>query len=184
MTPHMIHEPHSPQAPVVLRQTGAVVAAVAVWVFCGLATLDAALEGTVGFAVHVGAVMLLVAYATWMLLASPCLVVSVAGLRVVNPLRRHEVPFGALVHLRVRGLTSLEVRRGPGRSRTVTSWNAPGAARGPADRVSVVSVAVERFLTAWEREHAPSDDTFATTSWRWPQVLLLAALVTLNISIG
>ena len=114
--------------PLVLRQTGAVVVPLAVWAFCLLAVGDAVVEGSPAYAVRTVLVTASVALAVWVVLYSPRLEVTRDGLRVVNPLRVHDVPYAALESVRVRGLTSLTFRAADGRPRTVSSWNAPGSA--------------------------------------------------------
>ena len=98
----------------VLRQSSTMFAPAALWLFCAVAVADAVIEGTAGFTVRVVALMSLLAYAAWMLLASPCLVVETDGLRIVNPLRVHWIPFGALDDVRVRGLTTFVAREEAG----------------------------------------------------------------------
>lgn len=170
--------------PVVLRQAGAVLVPVAVWVFCLLGVLDAVIEGSTGYAVRVAVVMATVAFAVWQVLASPCLVVERGGLRVVNPMRVHWIPFAALDDVRVRGLTALTVHHASGGTRTITSWNAPGVPRRYAAASAPVAVVIEQFRTAWERGEEGRGDARMTvqTSWRWSGLVLLA-LVGANIAI-
>ena len=168
---------------VVLRQRGAVLVPVAVWAFCALALLDAVLEGTPGYAARTAVLMTGIAYAVWLVLASPCLVVDRAGLRVVNPLRVHDVPFAALLDVRVRGLVSLLVRSDSARPHVVTSWNAPGVPRGGGVARGIVPATVDRPWSAWGREHDADASSRMTTAWRWRPILLLGLLVGVNVTI-
>src|ERR1700712_2971389 len=68
--------------PVVFRQSSAVLVPVGVWLFCFLATADAVVEGTAGYAVEVAVLMAAISFAVWLILASPCLVVETDGVRV------------------------------------------------------------------------------------------------------
>jgi hypothetical protein len=172
-----------PSQPVVLRQTSALLVPVAVWVFCAGAVADAVIEGTTGYAVRVLVLMAAIAFAAWMLLASPCLVIEVEGLRVVNPVRVHWVPFGALDAVRVRGLTAVTVRTESGRLRTITSWNAPGQPRQLAGVAAPVAETIERSLAAWEARAGDSAGAVLVTTWRWQSALALLALVGANIAI-
>lgn len=174
--------------PVVLRQTGAILVPVAVWAFCLLGAVDAVVEGTTGYAVRVIVLLVTVAFGVWQVLASPCLVVEPDGLRIVNPLRTHWVPFAALDTVDVRGLTSVTARHASGRPRRITSWNAPGVPRLFTPTTPPVAVVVDRFRTTWERgaEGAVDGAAAATlsveTSWRG-SVLVLLALLGANIAI-
>lgn len=191
--------------PITMRQSGlSRIAPIAVWIFCGLAAADALIEGTTGFAVRTALILAAVAYAAWLVLASPHLSVDPGGVTILNPARVVRVPFGALVDVRVGGLASVVARVAGDRLKTVTSWNAPGAARSrprrpvrggargsapTADTLEVahraeVLLAVDRFRTPWEREH-PSGDPWATatTTWRWREWAVLAALVIVNVAI-
>ncbi|MCW2801504.1 MAG: hypothetical protein JWQ70_2976 [Aeromicrobium sp.] len=114
----------------ILKQTGlSRVVPIAVWVCCVLASADGIIEGTAGFAVRTILAMVAVAYATWIVLFSPCLEVDAEGITIVNLVRIVTVPFGALVDLRVGGAVSVIARFAEGRERKVTSWNAPGVTR-------------------------------------------------------
>lgn len=190
----MSTQPQAATQPVVLRQGGAVLVPVVVWLFALLAVGDAVVEGTASYVVHVVALMAAISLATWLVLASPCLVVEPAGLRIVNPLRVHRVPFEVLEGVRVRGLTQVTARQEGGDSTTITSWNAPGMARraGTEPQPDAVEVVVERRRSAWERgvrdRGAPATVDAAlvpvlATTWRWQPALALGVLVLANISI-
>ena len=108
--------------PVVLRQSGAVLVSVVVWVFCAfLVTLSLFQDGSAADTGRTLLVMGSIAFLDWMFLFSPCLVLERSGLRVVNPLRAHWVPFEVLDDVEVRGLTTLVVRTGPERRSRITS---------------------------------------------------------------
>jgi hypothetical protein len=170
--------------PVVFRQTSAVLVPVAVWFFCFLATADAVIEGTAGYAFRVAVLMSAISYAVWLVLASPSLLVGTDGVRVVNPFRTHWIPYAALDTVRVRGLVTLDVRRAPGRIGAVTSWNAPGLTRGQTTTASPVVDTVERLRGAWDRAHPGGDGAaIVGISWRWRPILGLVVLLTGNIAI-
>ncbi|MCW2806982.1 MAG: hypothetical protein JWQ93_937 [Marmoricola sp.] len=169
---------------VVLRQSGAVLVPVAVWVFCGLGVADAVIEGTPGYALRTTVSLSAIAWATWLVLASPCLVVEGTGLRVVNPLRVHWVPFAALEGVRVRGLTTLTARHASGRTRQITSWNAPGVPRRYAGTTIPITEVIERFRSSWERTAGRGQpEATVATSWRWRPWLALVALVAASTGI-
>jgi hypothetical protein len=167
---------------VVLRQGGAVLVPVLVWLFCAGAVLDAVVEGSAEFALRTALVMAAVSFATWLVLASPCLVVERAGLRIVNPLRVHWVPYDALVLVRVRGLTTITVAQPSGRPRAITSWNAPGVPRRYTAAPAPVAEVIERYQTSWEHGDQGGAPPFATAV-RWRSVLILAGLTGVNIAI-
>ena len=127
----------------------------------------------------------LVAFATWMFLASPCLVVERRGLRIVNPLRVHWIPFAVLEDVHVHGLTTVTLLDTSGRTRQITSWNAPGVPRR-FEAVTPQSVTViDSFRARWEaRRHDDDEQPLATsTSWRRQSLMILAALALLTITI-
>ncbi len=168
----------------VLRQASAVVVPIAVWAFCGLAVVDAVVEGTPGYLARVAVVMAAIAFATWVVLASPCLVVEAEGVRIVNPLRVHWVPFGALDTVSVRGLTTVTPLPGAARARPITSWNAPGVPRRYTAETAPVATAVERARRAWEqRQRGEAQTALVSTTWRWRPALVLLLLVAVNIAI-
>ena len=168
----------------VLRQTGAVLVPAAVWLFCALAVADAVVEGSLGYALRITVLMTAIAFAVWLVLASPCLVVEREGLRIVNPLRVHWIPFAALETVRVRGMTSVTARHQSGRSRSITSWNAPGVPRRYTPSTAPVASLIESFRTSWEHSAGVGGAAAAvSTSWRWRPALVLLALGAANIAI-
>src|SRR3954452_4176074 len=172
------------QPTLVLRAGNTWLVPVAVWVFCVGAVADAAIEGTWGFLVRVVVLMAAIAFAAWLLLASPCLVVEPEGLRVVNPLRVHWIPFAALVEVRVRGLTTFIGRQESGAPRRVTSWNAPGLPRQFVPETAPVVVAIEGARRTWEQRSGPGvGSAVMVTSWRWRGGAVLVVLLVANISI-
>ncbi len=169
--------------PLVLRQAGAVLVPVAVWVFCVVAVADAVVEGSAGYALRVVVLMSCIAFAVWMVLSSPCLVVLRDGLRVVNPLRVHWVPFAALETVRVRGLTTVSARHSSGRVVSITSWNGPGLPRRSGAETAPVTATIERFRAAWERTDSEDPPVLAVTTWRWGPALALLGLLAANVTI-
>jgi hypothetical protein len=167
----------------VLRQANTMLVPVAIWIFCVGAVVDGVIEGSGSYVAHVVLLMALIAFAAWMLLASPCLVVEREGLRIVNPLRVHRIPFAAIDAVRVRGLTSVTAHAAGG-LRTVTSWNAPGQPRRFAAETAPVAEVIERGRAAWEsRAHGREEEGVLTTTWRWRPVAVLGVLLVANIAI-
>lgn len=170
--------------PVVLRQSGAVLVPVVVWVFCVLVTVLSLLEdGSIADTGRTVLVMGSVAFLAWMFLSSPCLVVEPSGLRVVNPLRSHWVPFGALDDVQVRGLTTLVVRTAGGGRARITSWNGPGLPRAFTTALPPVARAIEQRRGSWERTGRADPDAAPLTTWRWRPLacLIFVALVQVTI---
>lgn len=167
----------------VLRGHSAALVPGAVWVLCVLAVVDAAIEGSAGYALRTTALMSAIAFGAWLVLASPCLEVGRDGLRVVNPLRVHMIPFGALDAVRVRGLTSVTARERSGRLRSITSWNAPGVPKLHDPTSATVGVIIERARSAWEGACVENVPGVVTTSWRTGPALIMGALVAANIAI-
>jgi hypothetical protein len=173
-----------PSRPLVLRAKNTMLVPIALWAFCVGALADAVIEGSVSFIVDVAVLMATIAFLAWLAFASPCLVVQVEGLRVVNPLRVHWIPYAALDEVRVRGLTTLTARASTGEVRSVTSWNAPGQPRTPQLETPSVAELVERTRYAWEvRSGAGEPDQSMITTWRIREVAVLAVLVVANIAI-
>jgi hypothetical protein len=117
-------------------------------------------------------------------LASPCLVVESDGVRIVNPLRVHWIPFGALDSVTVRGLTSVTARLGSGQLRSITSWNAPGVPRRYVAETAPVANLIERSRNSWEhRGGGPHATAVLLTELRWRPAVALLVLVAANIAI-
>lgn len=107
--------------------TGTRVLAAAAWTFCAFFAVNLMLTGTTGTIWHFLPSLLLVAWGIYLLLWRPRLVVLAEGVAVVNILRVHRIPFGALRNLRVAQNVSLDTTAG-----RIASWGAPGAGRlGP-----------------------------------------------------
>jgi hypothetical protein len=171
-------------APVALRQSGAVLVPVVVWVFCVLVTTLSVLDdGSLVESARTALVMASVAFLAWMFLSSPCLVIERDGLRVVNPLRSHWVPFDALDDVQVRGLTTLVVRTARGGRARVTSWNGPGLPRAFTTALPPVARAIEQRRTSWERRGEADPGAAALTTWRWRPLLGLLVVVVVQVTI-
>jgi hypothetical protein len=170
--------------PVALRQSGAVLVPVTVWVFCAfVAVLSVIEDGSVTDSVRTFLVMASVAFLAWMFLSSPCLVIESDGLRVVNPLRSHWVPFAALDDVRVRGLTTLVVRTARGGRARITSWNGPGVPRAFTTAAPPVARAIEQRRDSWERAGRVDPDATPLTTWRWRPLLGLLVVVVCQVTI-
>jgi hypothetical protein len=172
-----------PSRPLVLRAKNTMLVPIAIWAFCFGAVADAVIEGSASFIVHVVVLMAGIAFLAWMALASPCLVVQVDGLRVVNPLRVHWMPYAALGEVRVRGLTTLTARTSTDEVRSVTSWNAPGQPRTHTLDTPSVAELIERSRSAWEHRAGAGETAGMVTSWRLREIAVLAVLVVANIAI-
>lgn len=110
-----------------LYSTGTRVLAAAAWAFCAFFALNLVLTGTAAAVWHFLPSLALVAWTVHLLLWRPRLVVRAEGLTVVNILREHRIPFGALKAVRVAQSVSLDTTAG-----RIASWGAPGAGRlGP-----------------------------------------------------
>ena len=186
----------------VLRQSGAVLVPLAVWVVGAACVVDAVVEGSASYAVQTVLVVAAVSYLAWVGLFSPRLEVGTDALRVVNPLRVHEVPYAALETVDVRGLVVLAYRGEGDRTRRVTSWNAPGVPRrrlprgaggtrgralpAPPVEQSPSTVTLERFRDAWARSGGAARDAGRTgaAAWRSREAAVLVGLVVLAFVIG
>ncbi|MCW2818873.1 MAG: hypothetical protein JWR42_1660 [Marmoricola sp.] len=184
-----------------LRQSGAVMVPLAVWLVGAACVVDAVVEGSPAYAVRTVVVVAAVSYLAWVGLFSPRLEVGPDAARVVNPLRVHEVPYAALEDVEVRGLVVLSYRGQGEELRRVTSWNAPGlprrrpargavprgrsAAPGPVEQ-SPSTVTLERFRDAWARAGGAVRDVGRTgaVSWRTREAAVLLGLVGLAFVIG
>jgi hypothetical protein len=186
---------------VVLRQSGAVLVPLAVWLVGAACVVDAVVEGSAAYAVQTVVVVAAVSFLVWVGLFSPRLEVGTDALRVVNPVRVHEVPYAALGDVDVRGLVVLSYRGEGDRPRRVTSWNAPGVPRRRPSRgaagigrarstapveQSASTVTLDRFRDAWARAGGAARDAgrTGTVAWRTRELGVLAALVVLAFVIG
>lgn len=171
-------------------------------VFCTFVLADAIVEGSTDYALRVGFLVAGVALVGYLVLARPALVVDDEGVTVANVFRTHRIPFGALVDVRVGGLTSI-VATAAKRERTITSWNAPGVKRrfprsasgNPATRKALRDAQpaygeneTERLIgnrwDAWKRAFHPESGLATMTSmWNRREGLLVLAAVAANIAI-
>ena len=167
-----------------LRQSGAVAVPVLVWAFCAaVVVLSLVEDGSAGGTARTTISMASIAFLAWMFLFSPCLVLERDGLRVVNPLRAHRVPFAALEEVQVRGLTSLVVRIPGGGLTRITSWNAPGIPRAYTVATPPVAQAIEQRRASWEQTHRSVAPAALVTTWRGRPLLGLLLVVLVQITI-
>ncbi|MGO4384385.1 hypothetical protein [Specibacter sp. RAF43] len=177
--------------------------AVLAWLFCAFFAVNLLLTGTWESIRHFLPWLMLVAWALYVLLWRPCLVVRADGLEVINLLREHRVPFAALTAVQVHQGVTLVTTAG-----RLASWGAPGAGRpapmgsgkggpsGPRGRARPLSQA--RIQSAWDAWEAHRDEASAdvvpstppdprqavTSRWNRPAVvvtLALAALVAASV---
>lgn len=188
---------------ITLRNSQAVWVPAVIWVFCAFVLADAIVEGTAGYAIRVGLLMAAVAYIVFVTLAKPALKLDAEGLTVANVARTHRIPFGALIDIRVGGLTSV-VASTPDGERKITSWNAPGVTRRrprretfgnrtqlqmlrrgePASGESEVERLIRNRWEAWRQ--SPHDDRGSetvTSSWNKREAIAVIAVVGINIAI-
>ncbi|WP_171814335.1 PH domain-containing protein [Arthrobacter dokdonensis] len=169
-----------------LYSTGTRVLASAAWAFCAFFALNLLLTGTAASTWHFLPALALAAWAVFLLLWRPRLTVGADGLTVVNILRSHRIPFGALQAVRVGQSVSLETT-----AKRIPSWGAPGAGRlGPrlggrpagSNRLPATAhtqAAIEAAWNAWERAEkdsaekdgaagvASAGDAAQTVATRW-----------------
>ncbi|MEO6472351.1 MAG: PH domain-containing protein [Aeromicrobium sp.] len=166
-----------------LRHSSAVWVPAVIWVFCAFVLGDALVEGSVGYAIRVALLMSAVAFIVFATLAKPALIVDDEGITVANVLRTHRIPFGALVDVRVGGLTSLVARSARG-DRTITSWNGPGIRRVPRLGESEVERLIRNRWETWTRTSRPeSDRAMLVSSWNIRTFAVVLGLIALNIAI-
>lgn len=193
--------------PVALRNTGNVVVAVAVWIFCLVALVDGILRGSADYILHDVLVVAAVSVAAWIVFFRPRLVVRDDGLRMINLLRSYDIPFASLVTWRVGGALVMEVRTGADQVRKLTSWGAPGfrrqrpqlssvmgrghgadakAAGSPTytDPRSVTELAIEYREREWRRTHPSGTEGVANGTWNWLPLTVLVVLVVVRVAVG
>lgn len=169
---------------VVLRQSGAVLVPVAVWGVCAGVVVDSLVEGGTPLdQVRTVLVMVSISFVAWMFLASPCLVLVRSGVRVVNLVRVHWIPFEVLDEVQARGLTALVVRDRAGRLRRITSWNAPGVPRAYSASTPPVARAIEQRRRSWEGASRTDPAAALVTTWRWRPLLGLLLVVLVQVTI-
>ena len=167
-----------------LRHSSALWVPAVIWLFCLFAVVDAIAEGTPGFAVKVGLLVAGIALVVYVVLAKPALILDNEGITVVNVLRTHRVPFGALVDVRVRGLTSIVARTADGGQQSITSWNAPGVKRLPTSGESDVERAIRNRWEKWERSPHPDGPLESLkSSWNNREGITVFLIVLANIAI-
>lgn len=168
---------------VTLRNSQAVWVPAVIWAFCAFVLVDAIVEGTVGYAIRVGLLMAAIALMVFVTLAKPALMLDDEGLTVANVARTHRIPFGALIDIRVGGLTSV-VASTPEGERKITSWNAPGVKRRPTSGESEVERLIRNRWQSWERsQRLDSRPETVTSSWNKREGIAVIAMVAVNIAI-
>ncbi|RAN70796.1 hypothetical protein B5P43_34720 [Bacillus sp. SRB_336] len=146
-----------------LYSTGTRVLASVAWAFCAFFALNLLLTGTAASVWHFLPSLVLAAWAVFLLLWRPRLMVGADGLTVVNILRSHRIPFGALKAVRVAQSVSLDTT-----SKRIPSWGAPGSGRlgprlggrpGGSNRLPATAhtqAAIEAAWNAWEQAEKDS----------------------------
>ncbi|AIY03417.1 hypothetical protein ART_3818 [Arthrobacter sp. PAMC 25486] len=145
------------------------VLAVAAWAFCAFFTVNLLMTGSPASIWAFLPWLLLTAWGVHVLLWRPRLLINQDGVRVVNILREHTVPFSELTALRVLHTVSFDTSAG-----LIPSWGAPGSGRlGPKmqstpDGSRTVAalphsqIVVQSAWDAWERaQHQPKHDAGA-----------------------
>lgn len=137
--------------------------AVVAGAICALLAVNLVMTGTAEAIWKFLPWLLLIAWAVFVLLWRPRLLVHADGLTVHNLLRDHDIPFSALTALRVVHTVSLDTTAG-----RIASWGAPGAGKlgprrlseangGPsAFTLPTTQATIEYAWDAWERSHPDS----------------------------
>lgn len=189
-----------------LYSTGTRVLASAAWAFCAFFALNLLLTGTAASVWHFLPSLALAAWAVFLLLWRPRLMVGADGLTVVNILRSHRIPFGALQAVRVAQSVSLDTT-----AKRIPSWGAPGVGRlgprlggrpGGSNRLPATAhtqAAIEAAWNAWERAEkdgaekdsaagvASAGDAAQTVATRWDVgngVVSLVLLAVVAVSVA
>ncbi|MBP2411804.1 hypothetical protein JOF48_000603 [Arthrobacter stackebrandtii] len=138
---------------------------------CAFFTLNLLLTGSAASIWQFLPWLLLAGWAFYVLLWRPCLIVAPDGLRVINILRGHTIPFSELTAMRVLQTVSFDTTGG-----RIPSWGAPGAGKlGPKistgtdgsrnASVPLTQAAVQNAWDAWERAgHHPAPDAEAPSA--------------------
>ena len=180
---------------ITLRHPQAVWVPIVVWVVCALAVVDAFVEGSIGYALRITLLVGTVAYIAYIGLARPSLQVDSEGLTIANVLHTNRIPFGALLDVRVGGLTSVVARAADAAERKITSWNAPGVPRraprqgrgqqsAPDPGRSEVESLIEKRWDAWKVENPRgSAESALSRHWNTSSLAIAGALLVLNIAI-
>ena len=181
-----------------LYSTPTRVLAVVAWAFCALFAVNLLMTGTAASIWHFLPWLLLAAWAVFVLLWRPRLVVHPDGLTVVNILRDHDVPFARLTAVRVTQTVILDTSEG-----RIPSWGAPGVGKlgprrlpggkgsGRADfAVPPTQLGVDAAWDAWETRNsagapaAARDEPAVTHRWNVPAAvvgLVLAVLAVVSV---
>ncbi|GAA4655871.1 PH domain-containing protein [Arthrobacter cryoconiti] len=180
--------------------------AVTAWVFCAFFASNLLLTGTAAAIWHFLPSLLVAAWALYVLLWRPRLLVTNDGLTVVNILREHRIPFSALKSIRVGQNVALETTDG-----RIGSWGAPSAGKlGPrreagsrgipgTPALSPTQAGIQRAWDAWEQREgdtlkpeltgvsgdgsAVAGLTFAVES-RWSVAVAVVSLVLLLLCVA
>ncbi len=174
------------------RHSQAVWVPIVAWIVCALAVGDAIVEGSTGYAARATLIAGTVAYVVYIGLARPSLRVDDDGITIANVLHTNRIPFGALIDLRVGGMTSVIARTSPTGERRITSWNAPGVPRRiprPGNAVpsavrGEVEILIDKRWEAWKLANPrDSGQSLLVRNWNRTSLAIAIALIVLNIAI-
>ena len=126
-------------------------------------------------------VLALIAWAAYLLLWAPRVLVGSDGVRVVNLLRDYRLPYSAITDIETGWTVRIDYRDAD-QVRRVYCWNAPPVrpqrrptAAGGVRPVSGLHDGITELRRRWT--DTPLGEAPAEVRWRWPHWLVLAALV-------
>lgn len=178
-----------PEGPdrVVLRSARGVGLVLAVVVIELFLLGDALVRGAALLALLTAPWLALIAWIAYLLLGRPCVVLTTAGVELVNVLRVHFAPWHEVAGIRSRFQVRVELTGG----RMLRSWGAPTSSvdrptvsdlrpsTSARNRVIPAQVIIERFRAAHELV-----DPRSTTTTRWDLPAILGTLVIIAACAG
>jgi hypothetical protein len=181
-----------------LYPLGSRVLAAALIAICAVIEVSLLLSAPGGVTVRATPVVLLVAVGAYALFWAPCVRLSPSELRIVNPLRIHDITWPAIRDIDTRWSLAVDTVRG-----RITAWAAPSP--GPLSQLSRLNrqffrITITRrqdprgpeltrslVLSQWEayREQGvlgPVEGTGVTTRWNVPSTVAIAVLAVASLA--
>lgn len=162
------------------------------WVVCLFFAANLVLTGTPHIVLQYLPWLVFAAWVLYLFFWRPCLIVKADRMRVVNLIREHRIPFGAVLSYRVLQTVTIETTAG-----RIASWGAPGitkldsrARRRPAIGTTQLPAvprsqqALDEAMADWHEAGGVSDDEPVTTAWALPELIVGAVLLIIGLVVA
>lgn len=160
------------------------------WIVCLLFAVNLVLTGTLDTVLRFLPWLVFAAWVLFLLFWRPCIVVAADRLRVINLIRQHSIPFGAVVSYRVMQTVTIETTAG-----RIASWGAPGitkldarARRRPAAGTTQLPAVprsqqvLDEAMASWHEAGGTARGDPVRTVWAVPELVVGAVLLAASLA--